>query len=210
MRRALTAGAALCAAAGLAYAAGRPAAPRAPAAAPAVVDVSVAHAIGPADVATGVSAGSGRVLTVAHVLAGGRPVRVRCAGRWRHARVVAVDRRDDLAVLAVAGPAGPRAAFATGAGAGAARVMVRRRGRTRALAAAVRRSVRATVEGGTPPGYRRPALELAAAVAPGDSGAPVVARDGRVVGIVFARGLRAGPAIAYAVDGAVARALLHG
>jgi len=183
-------------------------APRALAAPPAVVDVSVAHPIGPADVATGVSAGGGRVLTVAHVLAGGRPVRVRSAGRWRPARLVAVDHRDDLAVLAVAGPAGPRAAFATADGAGAARVMVRRGGRTRALAATVRRSVRASVEGGTPPGYRRPALELAAGVSPGDSGAPVVAPDGHVVGIVFARGLRPRPAIAYAVDGAVARALL--
>jgi len=56
--------------------------------------------------------------------------------------------------------------------------------------------------------YRRPALELAAGVSPGDSGAPVVAPDGHVVGIVFARGLRPRPAIAYAVDGAVARALL--
>jgi S1-C subfamily serine protease len=207
VRRVVAALVAVCAVGG-AYALARAGSPRAMA--PAVVDVAVAHPVGPADVATGVSAGAGRVLTVAHVLGGGRPVRVRAAGRWRPARVLAIDRRDDLAVLAVAGPAGARAAFATGAGAHAARLLVRRGGRTRSLPAAVRRSVRASVEGSTPPGYRRPALELAAAVAPRDSGAPVVAADGRVVGIVFARGLRGGPAIAYAVDGAVARALLGG
>ena len=53
---------------------------------------------------------------------------------------------------------------------------------------------------------RRPALELAAPVAAGDSGAPVLV-DGRLAGIVFARSReRAG--IAYAVDAAALPRLL--
>jgi S1-C subfamily serine protease len=53
----------------------------------------------------------------------------------------------------------------------------------------------------------RPALELAAAVQPGDSGAPVTDASGRVLGIVFARS-DSGPPTAWAVDAAAAGALL--
>jgi S1-C subfamily serine protease len=71
------------------------------------------------------------------------------------------------------------------------------------MAAAIRRSVTAHVTGpGTGP-YVRPALELAAPVAIGDSGAPVVDAGGAVTGIVFARS-NDHPGTAYAVD---ARAL---
>jgi S1-C subfamily serine protease len=45
----------------------------------------------------------------------------------------------------------------------------------------------------------RPALELGAAVLPGDSGAPVTDARGRLVGIVFARAL-SGPETAWALD----------
>jgi S1-C subfamily serine protease len=52
------------------------------------------------------------------------------------------------------------------------------------------------------PVYSRPALELAANIRVGDSGAPVVTPRGRVVGVVFARSDdRMGTA--YAVDGKV-------
>jgi S1-C subfamily serine protease len=55
---------------------------------------------------------------------------------------------------------------------------------------------------------RRPVLELRAAVRPGDSGAPLVGRDGTIAGVVFARSTeRTG--IAYAVDAAVLAALLR-
>ena len=48
-----------------------------------------------------------------------------------------------------------------------------------------------------PPGRpRRPSLELAVDVAAGDSGAPVVDRDGRVVGVVYARSTPPRPAYA--------------
>jgi S1-C subfamily serine protease len=208
VRRALAATAVALAATGGALALARRSSPPARPA-PALVDVAVARSVGPADVATGVLAGAGRVVTVAHVIERGRRVSVRAGGRWRPARVAALDRRDDLAVLAVAGLRGEPAAFAPGSASGHARMLVRRHGRTASLAATVRRSVRATVLGSTPPGYRRPSLELAAGVDPGDSGAPVVSRDGRVVGIVFARALRDRPAVTYAVDGAMARALLE-
>jgi S1-C subfamily serine protease len=143
--------------------------------------------------ATGFVVARGRVLTVAHVLAGGGAVRV--AGR--PARVVRADRRLDLAVLSAAGLRAP-AARAAPAG-----VEVLRGGRPRALAVRVRRRVTATVKG---PGGAvvRPALELAADVRPGDSGAPVTDATGRLLGIVFARSDHA----AWAVDAAAARALV--
>jgi S1-C subfamily serine protease len=141
--------------------------------APEVLPVRVPTGPLSAERATALPLGAGRVLTVAHVLRGGGPVFV---GR-RRARVVRVDRRLDLAVLAVPGmraPAPARAAAHAGE-----RVTVRAlRG---ALPATVRRVVTAHVDGRV-----RPALELEAGVAPGDSGAPVVDSDGRVTGVVFA------------------------
>ena len=55
---------------------------------------------------------------------------------------------------------------------------------------------------------RRPALDLDAAVAGGDSGAPVIGRDGRVVGVLFAAS-RERARTAYAVDGTALGALLR-
>jgi S1-C subfamily serine protease len=52
-------------------------------------------------------------------------------------------------------------------------------------------------------GQTRPALELSAAIEPGDSGAPVLDGDGRVLGVVFAESSDRED-LAYAVD---ARAL---
>ena len=61
--------------------------------------------------------------------------------------------------------------------------------------APVVRHIRASVDGGP----RRPALEIRADVAIGDSGAPLVTPGGRVAGVVFARSReRAG--VGYAVD----------
>jgi S1-C subfamily serine protease len=134
-----------------------------------------------ADHATAVPIGGGRVMTVAHVLDAGDPVFV--AGR--RARVVRIDRRLDLAVLAVPGLRAP--AVARGEARAGERVTVRAlRG---PVPAVVRRVITANVDGEV-----RPALELAAAVLPGDSGAPVVDGDGRMLGIVFASG-----GLAYAV-----------
>jgi S1-C subfamily serine protease len=176
---------------------------------PAVVDVSVARGTGPADGATGIGAGGGRVVTVAHVLDGGGRVTVRSGGGvTRAARVLAVDRRDDLAVLLVPGLRARAARFAGGSA--VARLLVLRDGRGSLRPASARRAIAASVEGsGAPPGYRRPSLELAADVAAGDSGAPVLARDGSVVGIVFATA-RDRDGVAYAVDGAMVGRLLRG
>jgi S1-C subfamily serine protease len=136
-----------------------------------------------ADHATAVALGGGRVLTVAHALRAGRPV---FAG-GRRARVVSVDRRLDLAVLAVPGLRAPAAA--RGEARAGERVTVRAlRG---ALPAVVRRVITANVDGRV-----RPALELSAAVQPGDSGAPVVDGGGRMLGVVFAG---ADGGLAYAV-----------
>ena len=71
--------------------------------APDVVRVTVATDGLVPEVATGVAAGDGRVLTVAHALSPGRAVRV--AGR--PARVLRLDRRLDLALLAVPGLRAP-------------------------------------------------------------------------------------------------------
>lgn len=53
--------------------------------------------------ATGFAVSSGRVVTVAHALEGRRVVRVRVGRAPRRARVLRVDRRADLALLAVSG-----------------------------------------------------------------------------------------------------------
>jgi hypothetical protein len=151
--------------------------------APRVVGVRVPTGPLSSERATAVAIGGGRVLTVAHVLHGGDPVFVGA----RPARVVTVDRRLDLAILAAPGVRGD---VAWGVAHTGEQVTVRAlRG---AVPATVRRVITANVDGNV-----RPALELAADVRPGDSGAPVVA-DGRVLGVVFASG-RAG--IAYAVIG---------
>jgi S1-C subfamily serine protease len=120
----------------------------------------------------------------------------------QRARIVRVDRSDDLALLAVPGLAA-RPARTAAASAEPARMLVRRGGHVVAVAAAIRRSVTAHVAAPGSRPYVRPALELAAPVAIGDSGAPVVDASGAVAGIVFARS-NGRPGTAYAVD---ARAL---
>src|SRR4051812_22580488 len=153
---------------------------------PPVVRVELAGATSAADVATGFAVAPGRVVTVAHVLERDRRLVVRQGRVTRHARVLREDRRNDLALLAVPGLDAPALA---GEGARGDRLLVRRgdtplvrrgdrllvrRGvRTSALPATVRRPIRASVRGPDWGPYRRPALELAAAVQLGDSGAPL-------------------------------------
>jgi S1-C subfamily serine protease len=189
--------AALCVA-GVAAAALLPAAPDHASAPPRVVAVAVTSPAGAAELATGFAAGRDRVVTVAHVLDAGGAVTV----DGRRARVLRIDRRDDLALLAVSGVRAARARIAQGTG--SVRVLLPGRARP----ARIRRAIRATVRIEPAPPVRRPALELAADVAPGDSGAPVVDARGRVAGVVFATS--SGRAhTAYAVDAAALATLLR-
>ena len=136
-------------------------------------------------VATAIPLRDGRVLTVAHVLDGARFVLV----DGRPARVVRVDRRLDLAELAVPGLVAPTVRTVDSGTEAVVRVL--RDGEPVTLSAPVRRRVTASIAG-----HSRPALELAATVEAGDSGAPVLDARGRVLGIVFARGSRGAWAVA--------------
>ncbi len=139
--------------------------------------------------ATGFTVAPGKVVTVAHALEAGRPIRVR-AGRAapRSARLLNLDRRADLALLAVPGLRGAALGTATAGDKDRVSVAVMRSGRVATMAAEVRRAIDARVSapGGGPP-LRRQALELEARVRAGDSGAPVLTEDGELAGVLFAR-----------------------
>jgi S1-C subfamily serine protease len=159
---------------------------------PAVVDVLVVPAVGPADIATGFEHGAGRVVTVAHVIPG-REARVLVrggdAGEARRARVVELDRRDDLALLAVPDDGIPAGSPLPDSD--APHLLVRRDGRPAAIEVEIRRHIQARIRprpGAAP--VRRPALELEARVRAGDSGAPLVAGDGTLLGVLFAQSNR--------------------
>jgi hypothetical protein len=152
-----------------------------------VVPVLVSHPTGPPDRATGFVAGDGLVVTVAHVLGG------RLTVNGRRATVANLDRRLDLAVLRAPGVRGDRPRLADGGD------------RTTVLghAAPVVRRITVRVDGGA----ARPALEIHAAVSPGDSGAPLLTPTGRIAGVVFARSSTR-PSTAYAVDATAVAQLL--
>jgi S1-C subfamily serine protease len=172
---------------------------------PAVVRVELEGATGAAEAATGFVVGPGRVVTVAHVLNPDRRLVVRSGDEaLLRARVLRVDRRNDLALIGVSEL---KAASFAGEGTSGGRLLVRRGGRTAALRATIRRQIRATVRGPDWGPYRRAALELAAHVKLGDSGAPLVDGNGDVAGILFARASD-GRGTAYAVSGSALAALL--
>jgi S1-C subfamily serine protease len=162
-----------------------------PDAAPDAAPVVSVRAIGPrrTALATGVAVGDRLVLTVAHSLADADRIQV----GGRPACALVVDRRRDVAVLAVtrlreptitlAGRARPGDAWlarlADGAGAHPAP-------RREISPITVRRRVVARVHELDGRRYERAALELGFAVAPGDSGSPVLDARGRLIGMVFA------------------------
>jgi S1-C subfamily serine protease len=150
--------------------------------------------------ATGFTVAPGKVVTVAHAVEPGRPIRVR-AGRaaLRSARLLHIDRRADLALLAVPGLRGAALGTAAAGDEDRVSVAVLRSGRVATIAAEVRRAIDARVSApGAGPALRRPALELEARVRAGDSGAPVLTEDGDLAGVLFARS-RNRPDTAYAV-----------
>jgi hypothetical protein len=165
-------------------------------------DVTPLRVTSGTEIATGFAVGDDRVVTVAHVL--GRTLTV----EGRRARVLRVDRRSDLALLAAPGVGGSVPSLAEVGGGQRVRVLRLRSGRSTSLSVRVRRAIVAHVRG--PEAERaatRPALELAARVVGGDSGAPVVSRSGALAGVVFAASSRR-PEIAYAVDASAVGRLL--
>jgi S1-C subfamily serine protease len=172
-----------------------------PVAPPALLAVTVRAAGAQGEMATAFAVGDGRAVTVAHAVGPRRSVLVSLPGEpARRARVVRADARLDLALLAVPGLEAPAVATAGARANEPARVLVVRDGRPRALRASVHRTITARVRdspGAAP--QDRPALELDGSVMQGDSGAPVVDGDGRVVGMVFAQAEDRDD-VAYALD----------
>lgn len=172
-----------------------------------VLAVAVTPPSGPEAVGSGFVVGRGRVMTVAHLLRRGSRVTVRSpGGPARRARLLRLDRRSDLALLAVPGLRG-RSLQTAEAPVRVRLLLLRDEGAVTRIAR-VRREIDAHVRAapGARP-YRRPALELAAPIAAGDSGAPVVSGSGEVTGVLFARS-REDVGTAYAVDGSAVRALV--
>jgi Trypsin-like peptidase domain len=186
------------------------------------------------EIATGFAVGRDRVLTVAHVVDGAGHavdggVREGGTGAIRvngiRARVLRVDRRSDLALLALPEGAGaargstwaseavreragtPPAVAEAGAGE-RVRLVPLRDGGSSPQSVRVRRAIVAHVRAaGAARAVTRPALELAAHVRAGDSGAPVESRSGALVGVVFAASSRR-ESTAYAVDASAVTRLL--
>jgi V8-like Glu-specific endopeptidase len=158
-----------------------------------------------AETATGFAVGPDRVVTVAHVLDG----TVKVGGSA--ARVLRLDRRSDLALLAVAGVSATAPAEAAAGAGDRVRLLRLRDGHSSSVSVRVRRPIVAHIRtAGAVRAVTRPALELASRVAPGDSGAPVVSDSGALAGVIFAASNRREDT-AYAVDAsAVARLLAEG
>jgi S1-C subfamily serine protease len=178
-----------------------------PASVPRVVSV-LGHG---AERATGFTVAPGRVVTVAHAVEGGGPIEVR-AGRAaaRSARVLRLDRRTDLALLAVPGLRGRAPGTASADGEVPVRVLALRDGLVVAVPGSVRRAIDARVSApGSERALQRPALELEARLRAGDSGAPVLTDEGKLAGVLFARS-RNRADTAYAVDAVAVERLLDG
>ena len=150
------------------------------------------------EIATGVDVGAGLVLTVAHPLRGASAVTVDGAP----ATVVALDHRIDAAVLA-AGRDLPAMAMARPAP-GPARLLTA----DGARAVHIGRPVTVRIEeprDGTV--HARAGVVLDGALTQGDSGAAVIDRAGRLVGLAFATSTEA--ARAYAVSAAELQPLIE-
>jgi len=129
------------------------------------------------------------LVTNAHVVAGTSDIEVqRSDGRWFTATVVAFDPVRDVAVLTAPGVQRPPLGLATGLAGSIGGVFGHPGGDPLRIAPA---RVSAEIEARGRDiygrsGANRQVLELAAVLAPGDSGAPMVDPAGSVIGLVFA------------------------
>lgn len=147
--------------------------------------------------ATAVAIGNGLALTVAHSFDDAQSVTLTPAdGPERAAQLVYIDRERDIALLAFAGdtPATLEIRSDDDAPADEARIVVQRDGVTVEQPVQLLRRIAVTLDGDG----RRDGIELGGAIDPGDSGAPVIDDEGRIIGLVFAssRGTDTGWAIA--------------
>lgn len=156
---------------------------------PTIFKVTVPNGTPVADVATAFSVAPGRAVTVAHAVGSHRTVLVAAPGqRARRVRVLRTDRRLDLAVLAVPDVRVPVFGSERLESGMYGFVQVLRGAERITLSAQLLRQITANVRDA--PGAAaqvRPALELRTVVAQGDSGAPVLDLNGRVIGMLFAQ-----------------------
>ena len=143
---------------------------------------------------SGAVVGPQHVVTNAHVVAGMSAPFVQVGGEGRRlaARVVLFDARRDIAVLYVRGLTAPALVLGQNVGRGADAVVAGfpRNGAFTSGAARVRSVLNATgsdIYGR--PGAVRQVYQLYAKVEPGNSGGPLLATDGSLAGIVFAKSL---------------------
>ncbi len=162
----------------------------------------------------GVMTGSGfvvaanRVMTNAHVVAGADSPVIRAPGELpRRGRVVHLDTKNDLAIVATDGLATPALRFADATKPGSEGVVVGYPGggplRLDPARLLAERPTVVTKDGRS---THRSVVTLAASIASGNSGGPVVSGDGEVVGVIFARATSVED-VAYAVPASVARPL---
>jgi S1-C subfamily serine protease len=162
---------------------------------------------------TGFTVAPGVVVTNAHVIAGTASPGIIVGTRSYSATPVVVDPRLDVAVLRTSAPLGPALRLETQIaprGTQGAVIGYPENGALRVSQAAVAASFNALgrdIYGGGL--ITRQVYELSATILPGNSGGPVVAADGKVLGVVFSRSTVAagvGYALtAQAVSGAVAK-----
>lgn len=144
-------------------------------------------------VGTGFLYSDGRIMTNAHVVAGADQVAIRRDGASKQFRadVVVFDPRLDVAVLAVTGFAGDPLVFSDEVPIGVEGVVPGFTGGDPMSPTEARISDVLVARGHDIYGEGRVDREiyvLRSAIAPGDSGAPLVDLDGRVLGVVFAAG----------------------
>lgn len=158
-------------------------------------------------------AARGLVVTNAHVVAGQEATRIQLGGRGRRLDAVAVafDERDDIAILRVSGLDAPALRLASDAAPGTPVALLGFPGngpyRVRGgRLGAERRVFTRSEPGGTV--ASRVIRRFESVVRPGNSGGPLVDRDGRIVATVFAAADEQGSRQGYAIpNGPVRRAL---